>query len=131
VNISYTYKVVSVDTQSNSMVVSYSADGYSTVSKEMRLPLSGLESTDDVINTHAPVPFWETEKAVAIAPPVGFSGSLTVSDVVAELSVNELRLDAYSAESDPIFFKAQRGEATLQEWQDKIAEIKARYPKPD
>jgi hypothetical protein len=39
------------------------------------------------------------------------------------------RRAAYIAEADPLFFKAQRGEATLQEWQDKIAEIKARYPK--
>lgn len=36
---------------------------------------------------------------------------------------------AYIAEADPLFFKAQRGEATMQEWQDKVAEIKARYPK--
>jgi hypothetical protein len=28
-----------------------------------------------------------------------------------------------------LFFKAQRGEATLQEWQHKITEIKARFPK--
>ena len=35
---------------------------------------------------------------------------------------------AYVAESDPIFFKSQRGEATQQEWLDKIAEIDARYP---
>ncbi len=128
-NISYTYTVVSIDTQSKCMVVSYSADGYSTVSKEMRLPFSGLESTEDVIELHAPAPFWEAEKVVAIAPPVGFSGSLTASDAVADMSVNELRLDAYSSESDPLFFKAQRGEATLQEWQDKIAEIRARFPK--
>jgi hypothetical protein len=39
------------------------------------------------------------------------------------------RKAAYIAEADPLFFKAQRGEATMQEWQDKIAEIKARYPK--
>lgn len=35
----------------------------------------------------------------------------------------------YVAESDPLFFKFQRGEATQQEWLDKIAEIKTRYPK--
>jgi hypothetical protein len=45
----------------------------------------------------------------------------------AEAQAN--RKAAYVAEADPLFFKAQRGEATLQEWQDKIAEIKARYPK--
>jgi len=41
----------------------------------------------------------------------------------------ENRRAAYVSEADPLFFKAQRGEATLQEWQDKIAEIKARFPK--
>jgi hypothetical protein len=39
-----------------------------------------------------------------------------------------LRRAAYVAESDPIFFMAQRGEATQQEWLDKVAEIKARWP---
>lgn len=35
---------------------------------------------------------------------------------------------AYKLESDPINFMMQRGEATQQEWLDKIAEIKARFP---
>ena len=39
-----------------------------------------------------------------------------------------LRRAAYAAESDPIYFMWQRGEATQQQWLDKIAEIKARYP---
>ena len=38
-----------------------------------------------------------------------------------------LRANAYKQESDPIFFKWQRGEATQQEWLDKIAEIKQRW----
>ncbi len=38
------------------------------------------------------------------------------------------RQEAYIAESDPVFFKWQRGEATQQEWLDKVAEIKQRYP---
>lgn len=41
----------------------------------------------------------------------------------------ENRRNAYTLEADPLFFKAQRGEATLQDWQDKVAEIKARFPK--
>lgn len=41
-----------------------------------------------------------------------------------------LRKAAYTAESDPIFFMSQRGEATVEEWTDKVAEIKARYPYP-
>jgi hypothetical protein len=42
--------------------------------------------------------------------------------------VEAQRADAYRNESDPLFFKSQRGEATHQEWLDKVAEIKARYP---
>jgi len=41
------------------------------------------------------------------------------------------RAIAYRAEADPIFLKWQRGEATEQEWLDKIEEIKERYPKPE
>jgi hypothetical protein len=36
---------------------------------------------------------------------------------------------AYSQEADPLFFKSQRGECSVEEWQSKIAEIKARFPK--
>lgn len=35
---------------------------------------------------------------------------------------------AYQKESDPLFFKAQRGEVTMEEWLAKVEEIKARYP---
>lgn len=38
------------------------------------------------------------------------------------------RQAAYQAEADPLFFKWQRGEATEQDWLDKIAEIKTRFP---
>jgi hypothetical protein len=39
------------------------------------------------------------------------------------------RQEAYQTESDPLFFKAQRGEGTMEEWRAKIAEIKSRFPK--
>ncbi len=38
------------------------------------------------------------------------------------------RQAAYWQESDPLFFKAQRGEAAMEEWLAKVAEIKARFP---
>lgn len=41
------------------------------------------------------------------------------------------RASAYQLEADPLFFKAQRGEATTDEWTAKVAEIKARYPYPE
>ena len=41
------------------------------------------------------------------------------------------RQNAYRNESDPLFLKWQRGEATEQNWLDKIEEIKERFPKPE
>jgi len=41
----------------------------------------------------------------------------------------ENRRAAYIIEADPLFFKAQRGEATMDEWQAKVVEIKTRFPK--
>lgn len=56
----------------------------------------------------------------------------TVEDKpVEELNVihEVMRKEAYRYESDPLFFKAQRGEIEMQVWLDKVEEIKARYPK--
>jgi hypothetical protein len=39
----------------------------------------------------------------------------------------ESRSEAYKQESDPLFFKYQRGEAVKQEWIDKVDEIRGRY----
>jgi hypothetical protein len=41
------------------------------------------------------------------------------------------RAAAYASEADPLFFKYQRGEATKEEWEAKIEEIRSRYPYPD
>ena len=43
--------------------------------------------------------------------------------------VDAQRRAAYAAESDPLFFKEQRGEVDAGTWAAKVAEIKARYPK--
>jgi len=43
-------------------------------------------------------------------------------------AAGKMRSKAYRSESDPLFFKFQRGEATQQEWLSKIQEIKTRYP---
>ena len=40
------------------------------------------------------------------------------------------RAEAYRTEADPLFFKTQRGEATLEEWSAKVDEIRARYAYP-
>jgi hypothetical protein len=46
----------------------------------------------------------------------------------AALVAKRSRAEAYKTEADPLFFKAQRGEATIEEWEAKVAEIRARYP---
>jgi hypothetical protein len=61
---------------------------------------------------------WENSSWVYYAP------------VKTSEQIDALRFHAYKKEADPLFFKAQRGEATMQEWLDKIQEIKERYPDP-
>jgi hypothetical protein len=41
------------------------------------------------------------------------------------------RAQAYATDADPLFFKAQRGEIPMQDWTQKVAEIRARYPYPE
>ena len=53
-----------------------------------------------------------------------------ISDEEKLESARNSRAAAYAAEADPLFFKAQRGEATTDEWTAKVAEIKARFPYP-
>jgi hypothetical protein len=45
--------------------------------------------------------------------------------------VETQRRNAYTQEADPLFFSYQRGEATEQDWLDKVAEIKTKYPYPE
>jgi hypothetical protein len=40
----------------------------------------------------------------------------------------QARANAYREQSDPLFFKAQRGESTTEEWLAKVNEIKQRFP---
>lgn len=51
------------------------------------------------------------------------------ADPDPSLSVDFLRQKAYKEESDPLYFKAQRQEIDIQEWLDKVEEIRNRYPK--
>ena len=49
--------------------------------------------------------------------------------IVQNKQADRNRKNAYQMESDPLFFMAQRGEGTMEEWQAKVEEIKQRYPK--
>lgn len=57
----------------------------------------------------------------------------TVEDLpeaVQRIRLREARSAALVSEADPLFFKAHRGEATMDEWSDKVAEIRKRFPYP-
>ncbi|WP_341743103.1 hypothetical protein [Azonexus hydrophilus] len=66
--------------------------------------------------------FVEVEQAPASSPP---------AEPQPPLTQRQLRAIAYQQESDPIFFKEQRGEVPTGSWNDKVSEIKARYPDQD
>jgi len=80
-----------------------------------------------------------TQKLVPATPVVENGEVFTVQ--VVDKSTEELeeelgnlnremkaaRATAYREVSDPLFFKAQRGEATMEEWLAKVAEIKTQY----
>ena len=74
---------------------------------------------------NGPVPFTAEEEAQANAREAAWASESKNRHNEA-MKIN--REAAYKAESDSLFFKAQRGEVTMQEWQAKIAEIKARFP---
>lgn len=44
--------------------------------------------------------------------------------------VDDQRREAYSKESDPLFFEWQRGDSSEDAWLAKVAEIKERFPNP-
>ena len=41
------------------------------------------------------------------------------------------RAEAYREESDPLFFKYQRGESSREEWETAVEDIRQRFPYPE
>lgn len=58
------------------------------------------------------------------------AAAIIVAQEQALVLAQRNRATAYTTEADPLFFKAQRGEATIEDWQAKVAEIRSRYPYP-
>jgi len=52
----------------------------------------------------------------------------TVQADLAKMRRDGLRRAAYAEQSDPVFFKWQRGEATETDWQTAVASVKAQFP---
>jgi hypothetical protein len=72
-----------------------------------------------------PVPFTPEEEAQRDAEEAAWAAG--AKDRNNE-KMRKKRAAAYPVEADPLFFKVQRGEAAMQDWESKVAEIKARFP---
>jgi len=82
--------------------------------------------------TEAPVPL---SPIVEVGPEVQVGWLWTPQGCVAPPEsaapdISPLRHAAYIAESDPLFFKWQRGEVEKDEWLAAVEDIKVRYPDP-
>lgn len=97
-----------------------------------------------VADIEAPAIDAATQKLVQDAEPSLVAGQWQIGWSVLNLTAEEIaqktavakavqeakRQEVYRLEADPLFFMSQRGEATVEEWQAKVAEIKARFPYP-
>ncbi len=86
----------------------------------------------DVVKTIAPSITYKQD--LSEGTPVNENGVWKQVWNVANKSIEEVnaihesnRKEAYKEESDPLFFKWQRGEIDKQVWLDKVAEIKQRW----
>lgn len=46
------------------------------------------------------------------------------------MQARQSRAAAFTAEADPLFFQVQRGEASQEDYDQLVAEIRSRYPYP-
>lgn len=83
---------------------------YGTCDDDADLTVAGIVS---VLSEQEYTMLWDTEKATVIN------------------QIRARRADTYTNEADPIFFKSQRGEAEIAEWEAKVDEIRLRYPYPE
>jgi hypothetical protein len=87
-------------------------------------PTAEWDYCDGFLNWHSP----------GIVQPTEAEIQAELARLIAEQPrkiAQQQRATAYRNEADPLFFKAQRGEATIEEWQLKVAEIRSLYPYPN
>lgn len=143
--LNYTYKIIKVDKSARAMEIVYESEKYGKLHVGTRLPYVG-ETLEDIVLMYNPTRYWAEQDIETIDVEENIQGQQEVDlpvpnvddNTQATISIEEnvdivkvQRQFAYQAESDPIFFKAQRGEATLEEWTNKVEEIKLRFPYPE
>jgi len=101
VNITYTYKIISVDQAARCMEVVYTSEGNPTMHIGARLPYEG-ETVESVVAMYAPVRYWEELKTPVIPVAPGQSGNITAPPpyVLSPAEQATDRRNALLAESD-------------------------------
>jgi len=132
--ISYTYEITRVDSDAKAMDILYTSPEYGTTLVGARMPWDG-ETVEQIAQMYSPVRNWIERTLPVASVSAGTSGDLSVVLVAPDTPPTRdeqeaARRAAYVLEADPIYFMSQRGEATVEEWQAKVAEIKGRYPYP-
>lgn len=94
-----------------------------------KIPKDAVEISDDeharLLNEHANGKIIQSDEN---GTPVAVNRPELADDELAA-AFNVSRLAAYRDEADPLFFKSQRGECSIEDWKNKISEIRLRYPK--
>lgn len=127
------YQIISFDESVGQIVVECSEG----ITFALDLPIeNGLYPEGDELDTLIKqfLPTWVIHRKQIIAS--GVSNVNNIKKIIVpkdiqptqQLNAKIQRKMAYQVESDPLFFKAQRGESTMEEWISKINEIKERYP---
>jgi hypothetical protein len=102
------------------------------------VPNKILASYDVYPVNRVPAPAYdELTQFIRVVDPVQIDGVWTQQWETLALPVEQqienlkaARATAYAEEADPLFFKAQRDEAELTEWEAKVQEIRNRFPYP-
>lgn len=134
-NINYNYSIINVDHNAKSMEIVYDSPQYGVLHVGARLPWEG-ETVEDIVRMYNPVAYWIEQGRAPIEVVEGACGSQTIDFPDPDApppppTPEDIRLArqiAYQQEADPLYFQWQRGEATEQQWLDKIAEIREWFP---
>ena len=79
-SISYTYKIISVDSAARCMEIIYSSEGRQTMHISARLPFEG-ESLESVVEMYSPVAYWIEQETPVFTPEIGTTGTVSPTQV--------------------------------------------------
>lgn len=96
-------------------------------------PVEGLDIAFLAAHRRTSKGKWVTRTAVApVEPSTEELAAQAEAEYLAALERRDQAVrEALAAEADPLFFRWQRGEAEQEDWLAAVAEVKARFPKPE